>query len=641
MDDYDLKRQLKAGMADPDAAPQLAQTLRNFPEALLRWQKFDKYQPIDPANPRLRQLQSEIVESGAWRLLWMPAAFPYYRAETGPYADAGVAALTKILVFSSWQVVPKAIAMLTSYEAERRAVQLSQMDFGYAELRDRRSPLIRFAIDNGRPTAMNYLTLLYPSPTLAAELDPLTLLADRPQGEPVGESLLMERALAKTKELLGPIIAEYAQDQDVDTSWYWAAPLLLDRQNNLEAVGTWLDSSSEGVAWASIVRSSGRADADSHFSEHVDLANRLWKGEVQLGQPPEDLFPVVAKMGVASPAVTTLRSLMRSIASLEDLNCLLPAAARVAMGYRVMFNLPESICLLRGLQAGDETRYWEIVLDYCLHGNLQAVADEYVHILADNVGARNLTVGTAVLGVTDVFFSALSLRTVSLAFDEFVEMAAGQGFTLEDRKMRCRYAIRFGDGKDDEDGGIRKDQVRQAFNSPFHPFVLASTSVGQEGLDFHPYCHNIYHWNLPANPVDLEQREGRVNRYKGHAVRKNVALAAARAGGSRMTGDVWAALFEQAKATRPADTNDLVPYWLYEGDGDGYKINRHVPTLPMSREIGRAERLQNSTVAYRMVFGQPRQEDLLAFLERRYDSREEIEELAKRRIRLAPPETRC
>jgi hypothetical protein len=26
------------------------------------------------------------------------------------------------------------------------------------------------------------------------------------------------------------------------------------------------------------------------------------------------------------------------------------------------------------------------------------------------------------------------------------------------------------------------------------------------------------HWNIPSNPVDFEQREGRVNRYAGHAV---------------------------------------------------------------------------------------------------------------------------
>jgi len=31
------------------------------------------------------------------------------------------------------------------------------------------------------------------------------------------------------------------------------------------------------------------------------------------------------------------------------------------------------------------------------------------------------------------------------------------------------------------------------------------------------------HWNLPSNPIDLEQREGRINRYKCLAVRQNIA----------------------------------------------------------------------------------------------------------------------
>jgi superfamily II DNA or RNA helicase len=87
--------------------------------------------------------------------------------------------------------------------------------------------------------------------------------------------------------------------------------------------------------------------------------------------------------------------------------------------------------------------------------------------------------------------------------------------------------MRFGDDRSNEvplalDGstpGTRKERVRAAFNSPFWPFVVVSTSVGQEGLDFHHYCHAITHWNLPSNPVDLEQREGRIHRYTGHAVR--------------------------------------------------------------------------------------------------------------------------
>src|SRR5437879_8164127 len=116
------------------------------------------------------------------------------------------------------------------------------------------------------------------------------------------------------------------------------------------------------------------------------------------------------------------------------------------------------------------------------------------------------------------------------------------------------YAGDHTDEATDGDTRTREDLVRAAFNSPFRPFVLASTSVGQEGLDFHPYCHAVVHWNVPSNPVDLEQREGRVHRYKGHAVRKNVARkhgAVVLAAGHGP--DPWARMFAAAQA---ADTRD-------------------------------------------------------------------------------------
>jgi hypothetical protein len=172
--------------------------------------------------------------------------------------------------------------------------------------------------------------------------------------------------------------------------------------------------------------------------------------------------------------------------------------------------------------------------------------------------------------------------------------------------------------------------VRAAFNSPFWPFVLTTTSIGQEGLDFHLYCHAVVHWNLPANPVDLEQREGRIHRYMGHAVRKNLA---SRHGDSVLAGDArdpWDAILDAAIVARPGDVNDLVPYWVYEGDA---KIERHVPTYPLSREVPRLAALHRSLAVYRMVFGQPRQEELLEWLQQRPD-RDELVELL--RVDLTP-----
>src|SRR4029077_2741984 len=118
---------------------------------------------------------------------------------------------------------------------------------------------------------------------------------------------------------------------------------------------------------------------------------------------------------------------------------------------------------------------------------------------------------------------------------------------------------------DEEKDSYRPTRVREAFNSPFWPFVLVTTSVGQEGLDFHMYCHAVTHWNLPSNPVDLEQREGRVHRYKGHALRKNVAACHATDLGQtngEAPSDPWQRLFDLACRSRTDHQSELVPFWI-------------------------------------------------------------------------------
>jgi hypothetical protein len=204
--------------------------------------------------------------------------------------------------------------------------------------------------------------------------------------------------------------------------------------------------------------------------------------------------------------------------------------------------------------------------------------------------------------------------------------------------FQCKFALPFGDNISADEEMTRATRLREAFNSPFWPFVLVSTSVGQEGLDFHWYCHAVAHWNLPSNPVDMEQREGRVHRFKGHAIRKNVARR--HVGLARPDGDPWEEAFAAARDDEhPDGASELFPSWLYPWtprSRDSF-IERHLPYLPLSRDADRLERMRRSLAAYRMVFGQVRQEDLLDFLLEKV-SPEELDEVLKRlMVRLEPP----
>jgi hypothetical protein len=350
----------------------------------------------------------------------------------------------------------------------------------------------------------------------------------------------------------------------------------------------------------------------------------------------------MARMALAAPGVVALRALSRPVhLGLDDAQ-LRVGAARVAWSVRSLFNHPETMALVRSI--GPETlAYWRQVLRYCLQGNLQSVLDEHCHVLRESIGGPDLDGHEAVNAMASALAEALEQRTAIVGADE---IGFRHGFPMrKERRIRSRFARRFGHDVGESDSErTTAQQTRIAFNSPFWPFVLASTSVGQEGLDFHTWCHAVVHWNLPSNPVDLEQREGRVHRYKNHAVRKNVARDIG-LGPVRDERDPWAGMFAKAAERRPAGLTELVPYWVYPpagaadgtGSGDVAQIERHVLALPMSREEERIGRLRQSLAIYRMVFGQPRQEDLLTHLLRSLTRDEALALVERMQIDLSPP----
>ena len=607
MDDYKLKTEVVARLDEP-SDNSLAKLLAGSGRVSLPWEDVEAYARLDPANARLRSLLGWMESGEAWKLLWLPPSLPYY-AESGPWKKAREQQLSKRLIFSTWQVVPKAVASVVSYEAERHIFRrFDDSTRNTLEDRRRRRPLLRFSHSAGRLTGMPVLGMLYPSPSLVELGDPVLVAEDEPT---LGDAVA--RARARLEPLVARLAEPYLDSARDDESWYWAAPILLDLERYGESTIEWFARGDLPSRWNGAEEDD---DEGSRWVHHVREAKTLVdsaaRGPLDLGRPPADLADVLAERSVAGPATSALRALTR--ASGPETPAALAArdaAARIAWNFRALFNLPEATSLIRGERPGDETPYWRQVVGYCAAGNLQAVLDEYIHTLRDLEGLFAADEEEAWDALATAVSGALSLRTGAPRVDEI--RSGDDTVRIEHHRMRNHFAMRFGaQERDDGKAGAREGQVRQAFNSPFWPFVLASTSVGQEGLDFHAYCHSVMHWNLPSNPVDLEQREGRVHRYKGHAVRKNVA---AKHGSEVLSGvpkDVWSELFEAA-LQQSSNGRGLVPYWLFPIP-DGAHIERHVPALPLSQDASQLQALKRSLAVYRMVFGQPRQDDLITFL---------------------------
>jgi hypothetical protein len=398
----------------------------------------------------------------------------------------------------------------------------------------------------------------------------------------------------------------------------WAAPAVIDDLLGARS-RAWLETPHGMCALAS----------EDAFHDHVaELATAVKTRDI--GASSDDLSDLLVDVALGSPAVCALRALKRIAPELAwDDPRLLSAAAEVAWSFRTLFNQHDAVALLR---RDTDDHYWRRVLAYCAQHNLQAVLDEYAHYLVDAEGLSAQPAEDRAIGVARAMAQALVIRPSQIDVDDV--KVDGESLAISKFQMRGRFAMRLADYKDEDGAVARLGGVRDAFNSPFRPFVLATTSVGQEGLDFHPYCYRVYHWNLPGNPVDLEQREGRVHRFKGHAVRLNLAQrqAAVVRGCGQAPDDPWKLMFERARSEAAVDT-DLIPYWIYEGS---VRVERRVPLLPFSREVTRLAWLKRSLTVYRLAFGQPRQDDLLDYLQTLAGNGMDTGLLADLQIRLEP-----
>lgn len=581
LDGYDVGRRCERAAEAGDA--QLMSMLEAT-SALLPVDRIATYSKIDLGNAKMGELVARLRHRGAFDVAWIPPSLPYY-APSGAFAKAD--GLTKEIIFSAWRAVPRSIATLVSYDFEQRNAQA-----GDQYQREWAQPL-RWSINaGGRADAMSLLILMLPLPRLAALGDPLAAL--RRMGSAPGVSLEVIRAQVRAR--IEAAIDFVPEAGGTDPRWYWVAPLLLEPD-----LARLIDGLGE------VVNDRDADQAAGGHQRHLEQARQVRALVPELRGFPEDLLDVLTDVALAAPGVCAYRALRRAAGAQVSEDDLAVGAHHVAEGLRSVFNRREIAAMLRAEE--DPDTYRRLVLRHCVEGNLQATLDEYAHVLVEIEGLQQTTGAERVAQLAQAMADAASAHTatprvVSYAHD-------GDAMKQEGVPVRTHIAARYGRETNSEQVEQTETNIQRSFNSPWWPFVLATTSVGQEGLDFHPYCHAVVHWNLPSNPVDLEQREGRVHRYKGHVIRRNVALdhAAAVLGD---TEDPWAAMFDAAAAQRPSTANELVPFWVYPGAGR-YKIERYVAAFPLSLEAVRYQRLLRSVGAYRLVLGQPRQSELVRY----------------------------
>ena len=534
--------------------------------------------PAEWPHPKLRAM-CERFQPEKLAVPWLAPSMPWW-----PLGGrwAGVVPSEKILLFSRFRAVPRAVAGLMSYDLERYLLRRSGLRF-----RDvtKRSPL--------GPQREN-LAYFHPSAALARLIDPWRWKA---------ESV---KALARyaAEEMEAALIRLGVEIRGRGGRSRTLPELLVLLERRLDAWSSSLE------AWRRLAESVARTEdaGGTSLRVRVDQWNAAVHGTLDVVDPRE--IRTLADAAVSSPGAVLARSLERH-RLIPDGSAATCRALRASWeGLRSYLNNP-----WMNASTGDRDDYRDRISKAILDGNLEAVLDEHLWV----TGTLRHSSPEA---LAEQLTTALSLRTSD------VKLYGLEG-RQSDYHLRSHAVLAFNqavrrhrpDADEGKEPAVRTEEVRNAFNSPFWPHVLATTSVGQEGLDFHTWCSAIAHWDLPSNPVDLEQREGRIDRYAGLAIRRVLASKFAPDRAAVESGcSPWEALADRATQTYEDDPAGLAPWWIV----GGARVRRLVFDVPLSEARARFEALRQQRLLYRLTLGQPDQGDLVRALRGRISSEDAI-----------------
>lgn len=543
-------------------------------------------------HPRLRALM-EAMPLSQLELPWIAPSLPWWPLEGGwKRADPIRKIDGKLLVFSRFRAVPVALSALISFSVEARALRRrrSTSKLNYEDV-TRRQFL------NADPDRSALLALFHPSPLLS-QVDPLT----RNRGTLNGAKASIQKQLKRLLSHFGVKVVPHIQRERRRP---WELLAMLEQR-----AGLWPKSK---AAWLSVADSLKGPSGQEVGTRLRGMVDRWDERAIEAISEIDDdgEFKPLVDLALDSPGVVLARALQRhwpeAVDNPENLGDLAGLCWR---GLRSYFDAPWFAASLAG---GRDEFFPDAIRRSVVEGNLEAVLDEHFWFLAKADGDDWKERLNELEG-------ALRLRASNVGLHE-----SGPGSEL--MRVRCHVAVpmsevRAGSGSvreaptldleatGYEERPLRPDEVRRAFNTPFWPHILVTTSIGQEGLDFHSWCRALAHWDLCSGPVALEQREGRINRFAGLSVRRAIVNHLGKSAWEKTGGgSPWKKMETDAECAM-SDPSGLSPWWVVPG---GTTLNLFL-AVPGSEQLARRAALEGERRLYRLVLGMSDQADLLELI---------------------------
>lgn len=551
----------------------------DVPLGLLELTKTDRNafrRPTEWPQPKMRALD-RLMPPEVLALPWIAPSLPWWSLGGRWKADPATTRVSgKLLLFSRFRAVPQSVAALLSYGLECRFGGGNNTDY---ELITKRRVL------QPRPKREALLAFFHPSPWLVKVTEPLSAKIRTESG--------MRRELARQ-------IRSALQEAGIQIRGESKRPVWRLLGAIESRLGVWRPALR---GWEELARRTRAEDSEGAL---IPLLRR-WDQEARaesIGEVSSAEVDKLAYHALAAPGVVLGRALARHWPEAVSSTGFGRTLDVAWSGLRTYLDQPWFVKAL----GGGERHYPESLQKAIVDGNLESVLDEHLWLTSRLQGLSGPSLAAELRDV---------LRLRSSVF--FVHSGDGSDrFTL-----RCHAALPFTEARvvnqlpgEAAERPLRPDELRKAFNSPFWPHVLATTSIGQEGLDFHCWCKTLAHWDLASDPVSHEQRQGRIQRYGGIAIRLALAelLGSELLSAGEVTTSPWVRLADIADKTL-ADQSGLKPWWILEGA----ETQNVLFSLPTSEQEAKFRWLQEQVLLYRLALGHPNQEDLLEVLRRNHE----------------------